>query len=249
MASNQQVFVLSTEGRDSGTPDYGSIVVNRGALPYTPNFALRLTSFNMVFTPPNVSPLKGNTVKVDNGTATATVILPTGSYGVGGSNDIGEALVKLMNDTLGGGFTSSYDEATNRYTFSGTTAFKFIWQDNLATVLGFDRNEVLTLATSHTGKKLPKFYDNTFLVTIEADNATTQLVKIPRGKEGIITCSFVIPRTVDFGEQIYLTQSEIAPQRILFATQPVSLTWRLTRPNSQPLEQEYDWTAVFAIEP
>lgn len=167
---------------------------------------------------------------------------------VGVANDIGDALVKLINIALGGGYKSSYDESTNHYTFSGPIAFKLIWVDNLASALGFNRNEVLPFALSHTGKKLPKFYDNNFLVTIEADNATTQLVKIPRGKEGTATCSFIIPRTVDFGEQIYLTQSEIAAQRILFAIQPVSLTWRLTRPNGEPLEQEYDWTAVFAIE-
>ena len=187
---------------------------------------------------------------VDNGTTQTTIVLPTGSYGIEGSNDIGQALVTLINAALpAGDFKSSYNEITNHCTFTSSAPFRFLWPGPaIADQLGFPVLPFQQLALSQTGTKLPKFYDNTFLVTIEADNATTQLVKIPRGANGSIACSFIIPRTVDYGEQVYLTMNEIAPQRLLFNTQPASLTWRLTRLNGLPLEQEFDWTAIFAIE-
>ena len=249
MSSYIQVFVLSTEGRFTGTPDSGSIIVNRDVLP-AGAFTIRLTSFNTIFSPPNVSPLRGNTVKIDDGTVTAQIILPTGSYGIEGSNDIGQALVTLMNTNLPGrNFTSTFDDVTNHYTFSSTVPFKFIWPTvSISDQLGFSRTNGGQLSLNQTGDRLPKFYDNSILVTIEADNSTTQLVKMPRGASGSIACSFIIPRTVDYGEQVYLTMNEIAPQRLLFTTPPASLTWRLTRPNGLPMEQEFDWTAIFAIE-
>ena len=250
MSSDIQVFVLSTEGRFTGTPDSGSIIVNRDTLP-ADSFMLRLTSFNTIFSSPNVSPSRGNIIQVDDGTVIQTIVLPTGSYGIEGSNDIGQALVTLMNAALPtGDFKSSYNDITNHYTFTSSAPFRFLWSAGnvgVADQIGFSR-QVRPLATSQTGDRVPKFYDNTILVTIEADNSTTQLVKMPRGSSGSIACSFIIPRTVDYGEQIYLTMNQIAPQRLLFSTPPASLTWRITRPNGLPMEQEFDWTAVFAIE-
>ena len=76
---------------------------------------------------------------VDNGTTQTTIVLPTGSYGIEGSNDIGQALVTLINAALpAGDFKSSYNEITNHYTFTSSGPFRFLWPGPaIADQLGF----------------------------------------------------------------------------------------------------------------
>lgn len=252
MTQNQQVFVLSTEGRDDGTPDSGSMPIRFDALPTSDPFTLRLTSFNTIFTPPNVSPLRGNSIQIDDGNVIITAIIPNGSYTIGGSSDIGIATSKaivaaFVSAGLAYTFTSSFDNATNVYSFTCSANFKFVWGPNsIAAQIGFDPKVTQIMTKKQTGTLLPSFYENYFTVTITADNSSTQLVKIP-SMLGVKSVSLVIPRTVDFGEQIYLTMHEIAPQILYFSRCPSRLTWKLQRPIGLPLEQSFDWTAVFAV--
>lgn len=251
LETSQEVFVLSTDGRSSGTPNTGIIYLNFGALRYTSPFCLKLTSFNTIFSAPNVSDLRGNTMQYDDGTNTYTVVLPTGSYTIGGSSDIGTRLATLMSGR-GITFTSTYDNATNLYTIKGTAPFRFVFTNPnkdiyAAAQLGFDKNIVQTLSSSQTATTLPHFYENNFLISITSNNAVTDLVSIPRSSN-LLKTSFIIPRTADFGGQIYLSLNQLTPQRISFSTSPSSIAWRLSRPDGRDLEQQLDWTAIFSIE-
>ena len=91
MTSNadKAVFVLDSSGRNSGTADNGSILVQFNNLTPNQSFYLRLTSFNTIFTAPDVSYTKGNSIQMDDGTVIVTVNFPTGYYRIIGSNDIG----------------------------------------------------------------------------------------------------------------------------------------------------------------
>lgn len=115
------VFVLDSSGTFSGTANTGTVNVQFTNLSYNDKFYLRLTSFNTIFTAPNVSPLRGNEVQVSDGNRIYTVILPTGSYSVGGINDLGTAVAKAINlavSTVGGTLilTANFNAATNLYT-------------------------------------------------------------------------------------------------------------------------------------
>lgn len=68
------------------------------------------------------------------------------------------------------------------------------------------------------------------------------------GSDKVVKTSFLIPRVADYGSHIYLSSSQLTPQRISFNTSPSRLSWNLMRPDGSPLEQELHWTAVFAIE-
>ena len=158
-----------------------------------------------------------------DGTLIHTIIMPTGSYTVGGSSDIGNRVATAMTDASTLTITASYDTATNLYTFNGSSPFRFVFSDNtkkyITRQLGFT-TATQTLKTSQTATFIPKFYDNDFLMNIDADNATTNLVSIPHGINSTIRASFIIPKTADYGQQLYLTMNQITPQRICFSRSP-----------------------------
>ena len=251
MSLNKYVFIIDTAGRQSGTPNTGTVYSTFNIIPTTEPFYLRLTMFNMIFSAPNISPSKGNSIQCDDGTNIITVILPTGAYGVGSTNDLGNAVAAALTAADAGlaniVFTSTYNDATNLYTLSGTKPFKLIFNlpSSIKTQYGFDNS--LVAATSQVASRYPNFYDNHFQVQIYAENATTQFVKIPSAT-GVTQCSFVVPRRVDFGGQLSLSESEVAPQYMRFNRCPTQISWNLTRPNGQPLEQQLDWTAIFSVE-
>ena len=132
-------------------------------------------------------------------------------------------------------------------TLSGTKPFKLIFNLSTSIKNQYGFNNTTTFATSQTANRYPNFYDNYFQVQIFADNAITQYVKIP-SNTGVTQCSFVVPRRVDFGGQLSLSQSDITPQYMRFSRCSINISWNLTHPNGQPLEQQLDWTAVFSIE-
>ena len=248
------VFVLDSSSRVSGTANTGTVNVQFTNLSYNDKFYLRLTSFNTIFSAPNVSPLKGNTVQVDDGSKIYTVVLPTGAYSVGSANDVGTAVANAVNLavlTVGGllRLTAKFNAATNVYTFSAQQQFRFVFTTAgiayLSAQLGFDAN----VQALNTAQHVPVFYDNYFGIQITADNSTTQLVNVPRYPQLTLALSFIVPKTCDYGEQLILPESSIAPMRIKFDRNPSQISWNLIRPNGQPLEQALDWTAVFAIEP
>ena len=251
MSLEKYVFVLDTSGKQSGTPNTGSVYSTFNLIPTTEPFYMKLTMFNMVFAAPNISPSKGNTIQCDDGTNIITVVLPTGAYGVGSTNDLGNTVAALLTAADAGlaaiTFTSTYNDATNLYTLSGTKPFKLIFSSSNSIKNQYGFEGTTPMATSQTAAKYPNLYDNYFQVQIYSDNATTQFVKIP-SNTGVTQCSFVVPRRVDFGGQLSLTQSDITPQYMRFNRCPTQISWNLTRPNGQPLEQQLDWTAVFAIE-
>lgn len=251
------VFVLDSSGRVSGTANTGTVNVQFTNLSYNDKFYLRLTSFNTIFSAPNVSPLRGKTVQVDDGSKIHTVVLPTGAYSVGSANDVGTAVANAVNlavSTSGGTLrlTAKFNAATNLYTFSAQQQFRFVFTTAgikyLSAQLGFDAN-VQTLSTAQVAQNVPVFYDNYFGIQITADNSTTQLVNVPRYPQLTLALSFIVPKTCDYGEQLILPESSIAPMRIKFDRNPSQISWNLIRPNGQPLEQALDWTVVFAIEP
>ena len=205
----------------------------------------------MVFAAPNISLLKGNSIQCDDGTNIITAVLPSGAYGVGSTNDLGNAVAAALTaaDATSAAitFTSTYNDATNLYTLSGTKPFKLIFNLSTSIKNQYGSDNSTAVATSQTASRYPNLYDNYFQVQIYADNATTQYVKIP-SNTGVTQCSFVVPRRVDFGGQLSLTQSDITSQYMRFNRCPTQISWNLTRPNGQPLEQQLDWTAVFEIE-
>ena len=226
MSLNKYVFVIDTAGRYSGTPNTGTIYSTFNIIPTTEPFYLKLTMFNMVFSAPNISPSKGNTIQCDEGTNIITVVLPTGAYGVGSTNDLGNAVAAALTATDAGlaniVFTSTYNDATNLYTLSGTKPFKLIFNSSsIKTQYGFDNS--LVAATTQVASRYPNFYDNYFQVQIFADNAITQFVKIP-SNTGVTQCSFVVPRQVDFGGQLSLSQSDITPQYMRFSRCPINIS-------------------------
>ena len=238
MSLEKYVFVLDSSGKFSGTPNTGTVYSTFNLVPTTDAFYMKLTMFNMVFAAPNISPSKGNTIQCDDGTNIITVVLPTGAYGIGSTNDLGNAVAAALTAADAGlaaiTFTSTYNDTTNFYTLSGTKPFKLIFiSSSIKEQYGFDNST--TSATSQTGVRYPHLYDNYFQIQIFSKNATTQYVKIS-SSSGVTQCSFVIPRRVDFGSQLSLTQSDIAPQYIRFNRCPTQISWNLTRPNSQPLE-------------
>ena len=91
------MVVVSTEGRDEGTPDSGSMPIRFDTL-YRQQ--LHLLSFNTIFTPPNISVLRGKIIQVDDGNIIITAVIPTGSYTIGGSSDIGVAVSKAITARL-----------------------------------------------------------------------------------------------------------------------------------------------------
>ena len=58
-----------------------------------------------------------------------TIVLPTGSYSVGGSAELGSRLAMLMTSANDGMvvYTAAYDDATNKYTIKGTSPFRFVF--------------------------------------------------------------------------------------------------------------------------
>ena len=197
MSLNYQVFVLQYEARDIGTANDGSILVppmmdqflfSLMRLTYTYQFSLRLTTFNTVFSAPNVSPSRGNTIQMDDGTNIVAVVLDTESYSIGASNDIGNAVASALTKASGRvTLTATFNNATNHYTFAGSNPFKFIFPagNNLAKLLGFNPAINQVINTAQVATKLPIFY-NDFLVQITAGNSVTQLVNVPRGKTGTL---------------------------------------------------------------
>ena len=151
-----------------------------------------------------------------------------------------------------GSIVPAYDNATNLYTIKCSVPFRFVFTNPnkdiyAAAQLGFNINIVQTLSTSQTATTLPHFYENNFLISITSNNAVTDLVSIPRSNN-LLKTSFIIPRTADYGGQIYLSLNQLTPQRISFSTSPSSIAWRLSRPDGRDLEQQLDWTAIFSIE-
>ena len=94
-------------------------------------------------------------MQFDDGTLIYTIVMPTGSYTVGGSSDIGTRVATAMTDAMTGGktITASYDTATNLYTFNGSSPFRFVFFDNtkkyITRQLGFT-TDTQTLKTSQT---------------------------------------------------------------------------------------------------
>ena len=254
LETSQEVFVLNTDGKSSGTANTGTMFIPYGALKYNTPFCLKMTSFNTTFSAPNISPLRGNTMQFDDGNQINTVVMPTGSYTIGGSADLGSRLAASMT-TVGGGlviYTAAYDDATNKYTIKGSAPFRFVFTNQDKKIycsrqLGFDTSVTQVLSTSQTASFVPRFYENEFHIYIDANNSVTDLVSIPRSDK-VVRTSFIIPRVADYGAQIYLSSSQLTPQRISFTTSPSRLSWHLMRPDGSPLEQELDWSAIFAIE-
>ena len=124
--------------------------------------------FNMVFSAPNISPSRGNSIQCDDGTNIITANLPSGAYGIGSTNDLGNAVAAALTAADVGlaniVFASTYNDATNLYTLSGTKPFKLIL--NLSTSIknqyGFDNSTAF--ATSQTASRYTNFYDNYFQV-------------------------------------------------------------------------------------
>ena len=56
----------------------------------------RFESFNCLFTAWNVSTLLGNKIQVDDEVVILTVVLPDGTYSIGGSGDIGMAIASAL---------------------------------------------------------------------------------------------------------------------------------------------------------
>ena len=227
MSLEKYVFVLDTSGKQSGTPNTGTVYSTFNLIPTTEAFYMKLTMFNMVFAAPNISQSKGNIIQCDDGTNIITVVLPTGAYGIGSTNDLGNAIATALTAADAGlaaiTFTSTYNDATNLYTLTGTKPFKLIFNSSasIKNQYGFDNS--IAAATSQTGSRYPNLYDNYFQVQIYAENATTQYVKIP-SNTGVTQCSFVVPKRVDFGGQLSLTQSDIAPQYIRFNRCPTQIS-------------------------
>ena len=248
LETSQEVFVLNTDGKSSGTANTGTMYIPYGALKYNTPFCLKMTSFNTIFSAPNISTIRGNTMQFDDGNIIWTITLPTGSYSVGGSADLGSRLAALMTTTNNGlvVYTAAYDDATNKYTIKGTSPFRFVFTNPDKKIycsrqLGFDTTVTQVLATSQTASFVPHFYENEFHIYIEANNAVTDLVSMPRSDK-VVRTSFIIPRTADYGGQIYLSLSQLTPQRISFTISPSRLSWNLMRPDGSALEQEFDWT-------
>ena len=202
LETSQEVFVLNTDGKSSGTANTGTIYIPYGAaLKYNTPFCLKMTSFNTLFSAPNISAIRGNTMQFDDGNVIRTVILPTGSYSVGGSADLGSRLAALMTslDTTIN-YTASYDDATNKYTKKGTAPFRFVFTNPdkkkyCNRLLGFDTTVTQTLSMSQTASFVPHLYENEFHVYIEANNAVTDVVSMPRSDK-VVRTSFIIPRTL-----------------------------------------------------
>ena len=133
-----------------------------GALKYNTPFCLKMTSFNTTFSAPNISVLRGSTMQFDDGNQINTVVMPTGSYTIGGSADLGARLATLMT-TVGGGlviYTAAYDDATNKYTIKGTAPFRFVFTNPDKKIycsrqLGFDTSVTQVLSTSQTASFVP----------------------------------------------------------------------------------------------
>ena len=213
LETSQEVFVLNTDGKTSGTANTGTMYIPYGALKYNTPFCLKMTSFNTIFSAPNISTIRGNTMQFDDGNVIRTIVLPTGSYSVGGSADLGSRLAMLMTDANDGMvvYTATYDDATNKYTIKGTSPFRFVFTNPDKKIycsrqLGFDTTVTQVLATSQTASFVPHFYENEFHIYIEANNAVTDLVSMPRSDK-VVRTSFIIPRTADYGGQIYLSYS------------------------------------------
>ena len=148
MSLEKYVFVLDTSGKQSGTPNTGSVYSTFNLIPTTEPFYMKLTMFNMVFAAPNISPSKGNTIQCDDGANIITIVLPTGAYGVGSTNDLGNAVAAALTTANAGlaaiTFASTYNDATNLYTLNGTKPFKLIFNSNSIKI-----NTVLTTVLLH----------------------------------------------------------------------------------------------------
>ena len=166
MSLNKYVFVIDTAGRQSGTPNTGTIYSTFNIIPTTEPFYLKLTMFNMIFSAPNISPSKGNTIQCDDGTNIITVVLPTGAYGIGSTNDLGNAVAAALTAADAGlaaiVFTSTYNDATNLYTLSGTKPFKLIFNSGSSIQNQYGFNNSSVAATTQVASRYPNFYDNYF---------------------------------------------------------------------------------------
>ena len=251
--TSRSVFAIDSNNRDSGTHDSGSMAVQFNNLLPNQSFYLKLSTFNMTFTAPNVSPAKGNIIQMNDGTVVVTAVIPTGYYRVGGTNDIGMTVANALTlaDAQGAGIvlTSNFNNATSRYSFTASKPFKLIFPVNsIGKLLGFNSGNTQTFQLIQTAANMPVLYDQYFIIQISSNNAVTQQVNIPRGMRGSTTCSFLIPKSIDFGQQIVIVDSDLAPQRIHFSRCPTQLSWALLRPNGTPLEQTAEWIATFTTE-
>ena len=103
-----------------------------------------------------------------------------------------------------------------------------------------------TVATAGiTGTSLPHFYDNYFVIRLVfgADTPQAPPVFIPR-QTGLINTNLIIKRGADFDDTI---DENISNSIITLSSNPNSVSWRLTKPNGDLLEQQTDWVAMFSV--
>ena len=88
LETSQEVFLLNTDGRSSGTANTGTMYIPYGSLRYNTPFCLKMTSFNTIFSAPNILINRGNTMQFDDGNTIKTIVIPTGSYCEGAAKGI-----------------------------------------------------------------------------------------------------------------------------------------------------------------
>ena len=202
-------------------------------------------SYNGLFTPYNVSGSYGNRIAVDDGQIIANVTEPDGSYGLGGTGDIGNAIAVLLTAATikGDGltFTAILDSTSSHYTISATRAgvaapFKLLlnMDNSVHAQLGFKRINSAVAAYSFTGSRLAVLYDNYFNIDFsfggDRPNQPPPVcvpMPAPSAASGTLRArtkyvSLPIMRTANFGGLITVERSQYALLLISLPSIPIT---------------------------